>query len=199
MCSVRFPSSTPYRQDVERQLKTARPWGRLRQAHYLLAILAVMDGQSFAEVAVVLRVHEKTVAAWVRMFCCAGLKGAPRQKPTGRPPKLPPTQTEALAQLLDEGPVRAGFSGACWRSPRLQQVIYDRFGVFYNVFSIAQLLKNLGFRYQKAAFVSAHLDVAKRTTWCTTTWPHILRLAKEEKALRRCGDEASCPQWGTRT
>jgi transposase len=144
-------------------------------------------------------VHEKTVAAWVRMFCCYGIKGAPRQKPTGRPPKLTPTQKEALAQLIDEGPVRAGFSGACWRSPMIQQVIDDRFGVFYNVFYIAQLLKNLGFSSQKAAFVSDHLDVAKRTTWCTTTWPQILRLAKEGKALLLVGDAASCPQWGPLT
>lgn len=196
MCSVRFTISTQYRKDVERQLKTARPWGRLRQVHSLLAILAVMDGQSFAEVAVVLRVHEKTVAAWVRMFCCDGIKGAPRPKPTGRPPKPTPTPKEALAQLIDEGPVRAGFSGACGRSPMIQQVIYDRFGVFSNVFSIAQLLKNLGFSYHKAAFVSAHLDVAKRTTWCPTTWPQILRLAKEGKALLLVGDEASVPQGG---
>jgi transposase len=146
MCSVRFTISPQYRKGVERQLKTARQLGRMRQVHYLLAILAVMDGQSFAEVAVVLRVHEKTVAVWVRLFCCYGIKGAPCQKPTGRPPKMTPTQKEALAQLIDEGPVRSGFSGACWRSPMIQQVIYDRFGVFYNVFYIAQLLKNLGFR-----------------------------------------------------
>ena len=43
----------------------------------------------------------------------------------------------------------------------IQQLIYDRFGVFYNVFYIAQLLKNLGFSYQKAAFVSDHLDEAQ--------------------------------------
>ena len=63
-------------------------------------------------------------------------------------------QQAALATLIDEGPVKAGFSGACWRSPMIQQLIYDRFGVFYNVFYIAQLLKNLGFSFQKAAFVS---------------------------------------------
>jgi len=199
MCSVRFTISTQYRQDVERQLKTARQLGQWRQAHSLLAILAVMDGQSFAEVAVVLRVHEKSVAAWVRMFCCDGIQGAPRQKPTGRPPTLTPTHKEALAQLIDEGPGRAGFSAACWRSPMLQPVIDDRFGVFSNVFSIAQLLKNLGFSDQQAAFVSAHLDVAKRTTWCTTTWPQMLRLAKEAKALLLFGDDASFPQWGTLT
>jgi transposase len=197
MCSVRFTLSTRSRNELERQLKTAQRLGHLRQVKYLLAILAVMDGQGFAQVALILRVHEKTVAAWVCMFCCYGSRGAPRKKPTGRPPKLTPTQNAALATLMDEGPVQAGFSSACWRSPMLQQLIDDRFDIFYNVFYIAQLLKNLGVRYQKAAFVSDHLDEGKRQAWCTTTWPQMLRLAKERKALLLLGDEASFPQWGT--
>ena len=199
MCCMRFTMSASYRKEVERQLKTAQHLGNLRQVKYLLAILAVIDGQSCAQVAGVLRVHEKTVATWVSIFCCYGLQGAPRQKPTGRRPKLTPTQKAALAVLIDEGPVKAGFSGACWRSPMIQQLIFERFGVYYNVFYIAQLLKNLGFSYQKAAFVSDHLNEAKRQEWRTTTWPHILRLAKARHTLLLFGDEASFPQWGTLT
>ena len=199
MCCLRFTMSASYRKEVEHQLKTAQHLGNLRRVKYLLAILAVTDGQSGAQVAGVLRVHEKTVATWVSMFCCYGIQGAPRQKPTGRPPKLTPTQQAALVTLIDEGPVQAGFSGACWRSPMIQQLIFERFGVYYNVFYIAQLLKNLGFSYQKAAFVSDHLDECKRQEWRTTTWPQILRRAKEQKALLLFGDEASFPQWGTLT
>ena len=197
MCSVRYTLTPHHRTEVERQLKTAQRRGHLHQVKYLLAILAVVDGQSFAQVALVLRVHEKTVAAWVCVFCCYGLKGTPRRPPTGRPPKLTPTQKAALGTLIDEGPVKAGFSGACWRSPMIQQLIHERFGVFYNVFYLAQLLKNLGFSYQKAAFVSDHLDEDKRHVWRTTTWPQIMRLAQERKALLLFGDEASFPQWGT--
>jgi transposase len=199
MCCIRFPISASYRKEVERHLKTAQHLGHLRQVKSLLAILAVMDGQSCAQVALVLRVHEKTVATWVGVFCCYGVQGAPRQKPTGRPPKLTPTQPEALATLIDEGPVKAGFSGACWRSPMIQQVIYDRFGGFSNVFYIAQLLKNLGFSFQKAAFVSDHLHEEKRKAWRATTWLQILRVAYAKKALLLFGDEASFPQWGTLT
>jgi len=199
MCCLRFTMSSSDRKEVEHQLKTAQHLGNLRQVKYLLTILAVMDGQSFAQVAVVLRVQEKTVIKWVGVFCCYGLQGAPHQKPTGRPPTLTPTQQAALATLIDEGPVKAGFSGACWRSPMMQQLIYDRFGVFSNVFSIAQLLKNLGFSFQKAALVSDHLDKDKRQAWRTTPWPQILRRAKERKALLLFGDEASFPQWGTLT
>jgi transposase len=199
MCCLRFTMSSSNRKAVERQLKTAQHLGNLRQVKYFLAILAVMDGQSFAQVALILRVHEKTIAAWVCAFCCYGLQGALHQKPTGRPPKLTPTQKAALAQLIEEGPVKAGFSGACWRSPMIQQLIYDRFGVLYNVFYIAQLLKNLGFSFQKAAFVSDHLDEHKRQEWRTKTWPQILRAANTKKALLLFGDEASFPQWGTLT
>jgi transposase len=197
MCCVRFTMSPVYRKEVEHHLKTAQHLGHLRQVKYFLTILAVVDGQSVSQIALILRVHEKTVAAWVRVFCCYGLQGAPPKKPTGRPPKLTPTQKAALATLLDEGPVKVGFSGACWRSPMIQQLIYDRFGVFYNVFYIAQLLKNLGFSYQKAAFVSDHLNEEKRQAWRTTTWPQILRRAQERQALLLFGDEASFPQWGT--
>ena len=120
--------------------------GNLRQVKYRLAILAVIDGHSLAQIALVLRVHEKTVAAWVNAFCCYGVQGAPHQKPTGRPPKLTPTQQAALATLIDAGPVKAGFSGACWRSPMIQQLIYDRFGVFYNSPFALQRAQKLNFR-----------------------------------------------------
>ena len=56
---------------------------------------------------------------------------------------LPP-----LSRLIDAGPEACGFSGACWRSPMVQQLIKDQFGVSYNVFYIAHLLKHLGFSYQ---------------------------------------------------
>ena len=199
MCSVRFALSTHTRRAVERQLKTAQQLGHWRQVKYFLAIFAVVDGQSVAPVALILRVHEKTVAAWVHVFCGDGITGAPRQKPTGRPSKLTPTQPEELVALSDAGPVKAGFSGACWRSPMIQPLIDDRFGVFSHVFSLAQLVKPLGVSSQTAAFVSDPLEEDKRHVWRTTTWPPMLQLAKAPQALLLFGDEASVPQWGPRT
>jgi hypothetical protein len=120
-----------------------------------------------------------------------------RHKPTGRPAKLTTTQPPELAKRLEEGPVRTGFASAGWRSPMLQPLIDERFGVFDHVFSSAQLLKHLGFRSQTAALVSDHLNEAKRQAWGRHTWPRRLTWAQAPQALLRLGEEASCPSWGT--
>ncbi|MDQ3255857.1 MAG: IS630 family transposase [Acidobacteriota bacterium] len=197
MSQLRFTISTDYRKDVEQQLKTAQRLGQVRKVKYLLAILAVMTGQHFEAVARTLRVTPPTVQEWLRLFLCYGVKGAPRRKSTGRPAKLSPARKAELARLIEAGPSAAGFSGACWRSPMVQQLIQDRFSVLYNVFYIAELLQSLGFSFQKAKFVSDHLDEVERRRWRTQTWPQILRLARAQGALLLFGDEASFPQWGT--
>ena len=78
---MRFTMSPSDRKEVERQLKTAQHLGNLRQGKYLLSIFAVLDGQSGAQVAGVLRVYEKTVATWVGLFCCYGLNVVPDTAP----------------------------------------------------------------------------------------------------------------------
>ena len=197
MCAIRLTISRRLRQELERQLRTAQQGGQVHDVKCRLALLAIADGHSCDEVALTLRVTPKTVHQWVHRFLLAGLQGLTRQKPPGRPPRLTKTQKYALAELLDEGPVKAGFASGCWRSPMIQPLIYERFGIFYNAFYIAQLLQHLGFSYQKAAFVSDHLNEEKRREGCTATWPQILTHAQEKNALLLFGDEASFPQWGT--
>ena len=70
MCCGRFTISAAYRTRVDNHLKTAQPLGRLRQVQPLLAILALLDGPRFAQVALVLRVHEQTVAPRLQALCC---------------------------------------------------------------------------------------------------------------------------------
>ena len=56
---------------------------------------------------------------------------------------------------------------------------------------------HLGFSYQKARFVSDHLNEAKRLEWRRPPWPKIFHHARQRKALLLCGDEASFAQWGS--
>jgi hypothetical protein len=72
MCCRRLAISVSYRKAVERPVKTAQRLGHLRPVTYLLASLAVVDGQNLAPVAWVFRVHVKTVATWGRVLCGSG-------------------------------------------------------------------------------------------------------------------------------
>ena len=56
-----------------------------------------------------------------------------------------------------------GLSGNCWRSPMIQRLIQERFGVLYSVRYISELLKSMGYSYQKVRFVSGHLDQEARS------------------------------------
>ena len=62
----------------------------------------------------------------------------------------------------------------------IQDLIWRHFGVVYHPHYLWTLLKNMGFSYQKARFVSDHLNEAKRLEWRQTRWPKILRQAAKE-------------------
>ncbi len=199
MLSFRLTITSDQRKALERKLHTAQQLGDLRLVKFILAICAVAHYQRTEQAALVLQLSVAQVEGYVHKFLCYGVSGVALRRSTGRRPKLTKGQQQELAQLIEAGPQACGFAGACWRSPMVQQLIKDRFGVVYNVFYIAELLKNLGFSYQKAAFVSDHLDEVARRRFSTRTWPEILRLAREKKALLLFGDEVSFPQWGTLT
>ena len=90
----------------------------------------------------------------------------------------------------------AGFDTACWSALLLRQLIRREFWVLYNRYYVCELLRNLGYSFQKAQFVSDHLDEARRQAWLTQEWPQILR-RERGSAWILFGDEASFPQWGS--
>jgi len=180
-------------------LQTAHRKGDMGLAKRIMAILNVADGTCYSVIASNLRVSEEAIRLWVRAFLLKKLEGLKAKKPSGRPSKLTKTQRKELDKLITDGPAKAGFPGACWRSPMIQVLIYQRYGVEYSVHYISQLLKNMGFSYQKAKFVADHKDPEKRKRWLEETWPEILQLAEEKNAYILFGDEASFPQWGSLT
>ncbi len=197
MLSFRLTITASQRQALDRKLAAAQRLGDLRLAKFILTICAVAHYQETAQAALVLQLSVAQVEAYVHKFLCYGVRGVAFKKPAGRRPKLTTEQQRELCRLIEAGPPACGFSGACWRSPMIQQLIKERFAVQYSVFYIAELLKHLGFTYQKAAFVSDHLDEVARQRFCRRVWPEMVRLARAKKALLLFGDEASFPQWGT--
>lgn len=134
---------------------------------------------------------------WLRAFLLEGVDSLVYHHGGGRPGRLTPSQKRELCDLLDARPEAAGFDTGCWNTLLIQELIRQRFGVLYSRFYVSELLHNLAYSYQKARFVSDHLDEARRQAWLRQEWPQILREAKQRGALILFGDEASFPQWGT--
>jgi transposase len=134
---------------------------------------------------------------WQKAFLLRGLDSLVYQHGGGRPEKLTPRQKKRLVELIEAGPLVVGFETACWTSVLIRVLIWREFGVLYNRHYVATLLHNLGFSFQKARFVSDHLDTAPRLAWLQAKWPALFRAAKRRGGLILFEDEASFAQGGS--
>ena len=192
MLTFRLNIQPPNRKALDVKLKAAQRSGDFRMVKHILALFAVHEGHTIEQAAAILKVSKETLFQWVRHYIIYGLKGVNTRKSAGRPPKLTRSQKRELASIIDAGPSAAGFAGNCWRSPMIQHLIQEKYGVSYSVYYISELLKNLGFSYQKAAFVSDHLDETKRNQWLAKTWPEISAiLGLEIEASGVCSSDAT--------
>lgn len=184
-----------------RQLRTlwkqAYDRGNVRLVRRLSALLAYGQGQEVERIAADLSVAAETVYQWLRAFVVDRQASLGYRRAPGRPAKLTKSQKRRLRTIVEKGSLASGFTSACWSSLLIQQVILKEFGVLYHRHYVCALLHQLGFSYQKAKFVSAHLDPEKRQQGLVQTWPGILHQAQQVQGLLLFVDEASFPQWGT--
>lgn len=144
-----------------------------------------------------LQVALSTVYAWLAAFMqhgVAALKYGPKR---GRKAKLSPAQLETLTQKLLAGPSECGYPSGVWNAALVAALIERDFKAHYHPRYVPSLLGHLGFSYQKARFVSDHLDPVRRAEWLEVEWPRLVKTAREQKALLLFGDEASFAQWGS--
>jgi transposase len=134
---------------------------------------------------------------WQKAFLLHGLESLRYCHGGGRRPKLTPKQKQRLVELLEAGPLVVGCETACWDAVLIRVLIWREFGVLYNRQYVCTLLHNLGFSFQKARFVSDHLDTVKRLVWLEQKWPRIVRAAKRRRGWILFEDEASFAQWGS--
>jgi transposase len=193
--SIRF--TRPTVKLLIQHLKAAYDAGALRSVRRISVLLGLAKGESVTEVAKTFSVSRQAVYEWLKDFLLRGVESVTYSRPTGRKPKLTKTQKRRLVELVEAGPLAAGYLSHCWTSLLIQQLILREFGVLYNRHYVCELLHNLGFSYQKAKFVSDHLDEEGRRKWLTETWPQILQQANEKEAMILFQDEVSFAQWGS--
>lgn len=194
---IRLTLNNRTRQALLQRLHQAYQGSDIRLIRRVHCLLCLADGKAVAEVARWLNLGEQTVYDYVRAFLLKGLRSLVYKRPSGRPSRLTKTQRRELGKLIEAGPDKAGYDEGCWTAVLIQDLIEKQYGVVYHPHYVAELLKTMGFSYQKGRFESAYLDKAARAAWMAEKWPAILRLAKQKHAMILFGDEASFAQWGS--
>ena len=193
--SIRITTST--RKELEATLSRAFKAGDLGMVKRVTALLGIARGEPVKLVATGVGVSPSSVYGWLRAFLLEGVAGLRVQWRGGRPTKLTKTQRQRLAAIIEAGPEAAGFPTGCWHALLIQQVIQREFGATYTVQYLATLLQSLGCSFQKARFVSDHLDEVARAAWLAYTFPAWRAQAEAAGGLLLFGDEASFAQWGS--
>ncbi len=197
MLNVRILISKETVNELIKVLHQAYKAGDIKLVRRISALLSLSRGEKADEIAAMLGVAPSSVYEWLKRLMVEGVAGLRPCWKGGRPAKLTPSQRQQLAEMIDVGPQAAGFRSACWNSVMIQELIMRTFGKLYNVHYVSALLKGLGFSFQKARFISGHLDEVRRREWLARTWPTILQQARAVGGLILFGDEASFAQWGS--
>ena len=197
MLNIRIGISKETVKGMEDLLRQAYHAGDTNLVKRATALIRISRKESAAMIANDLGCGVSSIYDWLKKLVYDGLSSLKVKWCGGRPSKLSKGQKQRLCELISAGPLAAGFSSGCWNTAMIQQVISAEFGILYNVHYLAELLSTLGFSFQKARFVSDHLDTAKRLIWLKETWPTFLAQAKAAKGLLLFGDEASFAQWGS--
>src|SRR5262245_49777088 len=120
------------------------------QARRLLALAAVLDGQSRGAAARIGGMDRQTLRDWVHAYNAKGPNGLINATSPGRPPKLTKAQKEKLRPIIVAGPDPVKDGVVRWRCVDLKRVIKERFGVDLGEISVGRLVKELGFSYVSA-------------------------------------------------
>jgi transposase len=182
---------------LQAKLRQAYRAGDLGLVRRVTALLRISQHETAEVISQELDCSVSSLYDWFKKLVYEGVERLEVRWRGGRRSKLSKTQKSQLRTLLKAGPLAAGFTSACWNAAMIQDLIQREFGVLYNVHYVSELLGNLGFSFQKARFVSDHLDETKRRMWLKETWPKFLALVQAAKGLLLFGDEASFAQWGS--
>lgn len=175
MASIRVDITNATRKDLQELLALAYRLGDHRLVRRVTAVLSLAQSKDVYLTMELVSAARSSVYVWLCLVLTQGVDSLKLRKSPGRPPRLTKPQKQQL----------------------VQQWIEREFGVLYNRYYVCELLHNLGFSYQKAAFVADHLNPDARQQWLEETWPEILRTARAKDAWILFGDEVSFAQWGS--
>src|SRR6516164_7495329 len=139
---------TPLRQDFDApQVRgLARKTKDGPQARRLLALAAIYDGATRTEAAKIGGVGLQIIRDWVLRFNARGPDGLLDGKSTGQPCKLNDTQRQAIAGMIESGPIAAVHGVVRWRLIDLAQWIFEEFRITIAKQTLSRELRAMGYR-----------------------------------------------------
>ncbi len=116
------------------------------QSRRLLALAEIYDGGRRRDAARTGDVGLQVIRDWVMRFNTNGPDGLIDGKATGQPSKLNDGQRQALARIVESGPIPAIHGVVRWRRKDLAHWIFEEFCISLEESSVGRELRALGFR-----------------------------------------------------
>ena len=129
--------------DLRRHAKVSRDAGQGRR---LLALAEIYDGGSRTDAARIGAVGLQTVRDWVLAFNTEGPDGLINGKAPGKVRRLDADKRQALARVVEDGPIPAAHGVVRWRLIDLAQWVFDQFAISLSKQTLSRELRALGFR-----------------------------------------------------
>ena len=116
------------------------------QVRRLLALATIYEGGTRSDAAQFGGVGLQTVRDWVLRFNAAGPGGLIDVLPPGGVALLDDAQRQALAQIVESGPIPASHGVVRWRLVDLAQWAWDEFAISVSKQTLSRELRALGYR-----------------------------------------------------
>jgi transposase len=116
------------------------------QARRLLALAAIYDGVARTEAAKIGGVGLQIIRDWVLHFNERGPDGLLNGKSPGQPSKLNDVQRQAIARIIESGPIPAVHGVVRWRLIDLTQWIFEEFRITIAKQTLSRELRAMGYR-----------------------------------------------------
>ena len=113
------------------------------QVRRLLAIAAILDGQSRTEAAKQSGMDRQTLVDWVHRYNTDGTEGLKSRHPPGQPPALTSAEMATLKELTLAGPDPEKHGVVRWRCVDIQAEVARRFNVEVTERTIGKWLHKL--------------------------------------------------------
>jgi transposase len=126
--------------------RLARESKEASQARRLLALATIYAGGTRSEAAEIGGVGLQVVRDWVVRFNAEGPSGLIDKKAPGPPPLLSVAHRQALARLVEDGPIPAVHGVVRWRLVDLVQWVWEEFRIVVSETTMGRVLNQMGYR-----------------------------------------------------